>query len=129
MAIPVNEVIALQNIIPIPIILVRLKRSPNTPIKTEATEYENKIVKVIVRKKSSPKEFQKFIDKLYRSGVHDLKIVENFSIVENAEFDIEEDENTISILNRYIDESEIEFDKGIVKNIFRDLYRQACEVE
>ena len=44
-------------------------------------------------------------------------------------FDIEEDENTISILNRYIDESEIEFDKGIVKNIFRDLYRQACEVE
>ena len=44
-------------------------------------------------------------------------------------FDIEEDENTISILNRYIDEAEIEFDKGIVKNIFRDLYRQACEVE
>ena len=93
------------------------------------TEYENKIVKVIVRKKSSPKEFQKFIDKLYRAGVQDLKIVENFAIVENEEFDIEEDENTISILNRYIDEAEIEFDKGIVKNIFRDLYRQACEVE
>jgi len=93
------------------------------------TEYENKIVKVIVRKKTSPKEFQKFIDKLYRSGVQDLKIVENFAIVENEEFDVEEDENTISILNRYIDESEIEFDKGIVKNIFRDLYRQACEVE
>ena len=93
------------------------------------TEYENKIVKVIVRKKSSPKEFQKFIDKLYRSGVQDLKIVENFAIVENEEFDVEEDENTISILNRYIDEAENEFDKGIVKNIFRDLYRQACEVE
>ena len=93
------------------------------------TEYKNKIVKVIVRKKSSPKEFQKFIDKLYRSEVQDLKIVENFAIIENKEFDIEEDENTISILNRYIDEAEIEFDKGIVKNIFRDLYRQACEVE
>ena len=36
------------------------------------TEYENKIVKVIVRKKSSPKEFQKFIDKLYSAGVQDL---------------------------------------------------------
>ena len=93
------------------------------------TEYENKIVKVIVRKKSSPKEFQKFIDKLYRAGVQDLKIVENFSIVENEEFDIDEDENTISILNRYIDEAEIEFDRGVVKSIFRDLYRQACEVE
>ena len=93
------------------------------------TKYKNKIVKVIVRKKSNPKEFQKFIDKLYRSEVQDLKIVENFAIVENEDFDIEEDENTISILNRYIDEAEIEFDKGIVKNIFRDLYRQACEVE
>ena len=56
------------------------------------TEYKNKIVKVIVRKKSSPKEFQKFIDKLYRSEVQDLKIVENFAIVENEDFDIEEDE-------------------------------------
>ena len=35
---PVNEVMALQKIIPIPIILVRLNRSPNTPIKTDATE-------------------------------------------------------------------------------------------
>ena len=93
------------------------------------TEYENKIVKVIVRKKSSPKEFQKFIDKIYRAGVQDLKIVENFAIVENEEFDIDEDENTISILNRYIDEAEIEFDRGVVKGIFRDLYKQACEVE
>ena len=93
------------------------------------TEYENKIVKVIVRKKSSPKEFQKFIDKLYRAGVQDLKIVENFAIVENEEFDIDEDENTISILNRYIDEAEIEFDRGVVKGIFRDLYKQACEEE
>ena len=93
------------------------------------TEYENKIVKVIVRKKSNPKEFQKFIDKLYRAGVQDLKIVENFAIVENEDFDIDEDENTISILNRYIDEAEIEFDRGVVKGIFRDLYKQACEVE
>ena len=93
------------------------------------TEYENKIVKVIVRKKSSPKEFQKFIDKLDRAGVQDLKIVENFAIVENEDFDIDEDENTISILNRYIDEAEIEFDRGVVKGIFRDLYKQACEVE
>ena len=93
------------------------------------TEYENKIVKVIVRKKSSPKEFQKFIDKLYRAGVQDLKIVENFAIVENEDFDIDEDENTISMLNRYIYEAEIEFDRGVVKGIFRDLYKQACEVE
>ena len=91
--------------------------------------YKNKIVKVIVRQKSKPKEFEKFIDKLYASGVQDLKIIENFDIQENEEFDIDEDENTLSILNRYIDESEFELDKNIIKDIFKDLYRQACEVE
>ena len=94
-----------------------------------ATEYENKIVKVIVRKKSKPKDFEKFIDKLYSIGVNDLKIIENFDIQENDEFDIDEEENTLSILNRYIDESEFDYDKTIIKGIFQDLYRQACEVE
>ena len=95
----------------------------------DATEYENKIVKVIVRKKTDPKSFEKFIDKLFTVGVHDLKIVENFEIQENENFEIEEDENTLSILNRYIEEAEVEFDKNIIKNIFQDLYKQACEVE
>jgi DNA repair exonuclease SbcCD nuclease subunit len=95
----------------------------------DATEYENKIVKVIVRKKSKPKDFEKFIDKLHSVGVHDLKIVENFDIQENEDFEIEEDENTLSILSRYIDEAEVEFDKTIIKGIFQDLYKQACEVE
>ena len=94
-----------------------------------ASEYENKIVKVIVRKKSKPKDFEKFIDKLYSVGVQDLKIIENFEIQESEEFEVDEEENTLSILNRYIDESEFELDKGIIKGIFQDLYRQACEVE
>ena len=91
-----------------------------------ATEYENKIVKVIVRKKSKPKDFEKFIDKLYSVGVQDLKIIENFDLQENEDFEIGEEENTLSILNRYIDESETQYDKSIIKNIFQDLYKQAA---
>ena len=95
----------------------------------DVTEYANKIVKVIVRKKSKQKEFDKFIDKLYKVGIQDLKIVENFDIQENEEFVIDEEENTISILNRYIDESECNFDKNVIKGIFQDLYQQSCEIE
>lgn len=93
------------------------------------SEYKDKIVKVIVRKKTNPKDFEKFIDKLYSSGVHDLKIVENFQIQESEEFEIDEEENTLSILNRYIDESEFDLDKNVIKEIFQDLYKQACEVD
>jgi DNA repair exonuclease SbcCD nuclease subunit len=102
----------------------------DTPHQTfDASEYSNKIVKVIVRKKSKQKDFEKFIDKLYKIGIQDLKIVENFEIQENENFVIDEEENTISILNRYIDESECDFDKSTIKGIFQDLYKQACEVE
>ena len=95
----------------------------------DAAEYENKIVKIIVRKKSNIKSFEKFVDKLYSSGIQELKIIENFDIIESEDFTVEETENTLSILNRYIDESEINLDKFIVKNLFQELYRQACEVE
>jgi DNA repair exonuclease SbcCD nuclease subunit len=102
----------------------------DTPYQTfDFSKYESKIVKVIVRKKSKPKSFEKFIDKLYSAGIQDLKIVENFDINESEDFKIEEEENTMSILNRYIDESEFELDKNIIKSIFQNLYKQACEVE
>jgi len=95
----------------------------------DTREYENKIVKVIVRKKTKPKDFEKFIDKLYNAGVQDLKIIENFEIQVSEDFEITEEENTMSILNRYIDESEISFDKSLIKNIFQEIYKEACLIE
>jgi hypothetical protein len=102
----------------------------DTPYQTfDAREYENKIVKIIVRKKTKAKDFEKFVDKLYTAGIQDLKIIENFEIQESEDFAIDEEENTISILNRYIDESEVQFDKNIIKGILQNLYKEACEVE
>jgi len=91
--------------------------------------YENKIVKVIVKKKTNPKDFERFIDKLYSSGVQELKIVENFDIGNNEDFVADETESTLTILSRYVDESECPFDPSIIKKIIKSLYSQACEVE
>ena len=79
--------------------------------------------------KSDLQRFEKFLDKLYSVGVHELKIVENFVIQNNEEFEVEETENTISILNRYIDESDMDCDKSVVKGILQKIYSEACEVE
>ena len=101
----------------------------NTPINEfDFDEYENKIVKVIVRKKSDQIEFEKFIDKLYASNVNDLKIVENFQIQEVEDIGHFESEDTFSILDRYIQESEIELDKSTLKNLIREVYQEACEM-
>jgi DNA repair exonuclease SbcCD nuclease subunit len=91
-------------------------------------EYENKIVKVIVRKKTDTKKFEQFIDKLYTSGIAELKIVENFEIKESAEFEAFESENTLSILNRYVEEAEVSLDKSIVQSLLQEVYQEACEM-
>jgi hypothetical protein len=94
----------------------------------DATEYAGKIVKIIVRQKSDPRSFEKFVDKI-SSVAEEVKVIENFAIEENDDFEVEESENTMSILHRYIDESETELDKSIIKKLFEKIYREACEVE
>jgi hypothetical protein len=94
----------------------------------DATEYAGKIVKIIVRQKSDPKSFEKFVDKI-SSVAEEVKVIENFALEENDDFEVEESENTMSILHRYIDESETELDKSIIKKLFEKIYREACEVE
>ena len=97
----------------------------------DAREYENKIVKVIVRKKTDIKKFEKFIDKLYAAGIAELKVTENFDFAGwygSDEFDPLESEDTISILNRYIEEAEVPLDKSLVKKIMHEVYQEACEI-
>lgn len=93
----------------------------------DAREYKDKIVKVIVRKKTNPKKFEKFVDKLYNVGVFELKVVENFQVEENENFEAFESEDTLSILNRYIEESEITLEKSIVQRVIQEVYQEACE--
>ena len=97
----------------------------------DASELEDKIVKLVVRKKTDTKKFEKFIDKLYASNVAELKIVENFEF--NGWFDKEldgdyESEDTMSILNNYIEESEITLDKSIIQKMMNEVYQEACEL-
>ena len=94
----------------------------------DARPYENKIVKIIVRNKPRPKEFEKLVDKLLSAGVADLKIVENFQLNESEEFEIEESEDTLCILDRYIEESETDLDKIFIKNLMRKTYQEAVEL-
>jgi hypothetical protein len=94
----------------------------------DTREYEDKIVKVVVRKKTDTKKFEKFIDKLYSSNIAELKVIENFVIQESEEFEAFESEDTLSILNRYIEEAEVNLDKSIVQRMLQEIYQEACEL-
>jgi len=94
----------------------------------DARELENKIVKVVVRKKSDRVKFEKFIDKLYNSNVAELKVVENFILHDVENFEAFESENTLSILNRYVEEAQVDLDKSRIQKMIQDAYQEACEM-
>ena len=104
----------------------------DTPYQTfDTRKYEGKIVKLIVRKKSNTKKFEKFVDKLYNSNVAELKIVENFEFngwYDDSDSEVYESEDTMSILHRYIEEAEVDLDKSIIQKMLQEVYQEACEL-
>ena len=94
----------------------------------DTRKYDDKIVKLIVRKKTDQTQFERFVDKLYNSNVFELKIVENFQLIDNEDFEAFESENTLSILNRYVEESEIDLEKSRIQTMISEVYQEACEL-
>ena len=76
-------------------------------------------------------KFEKFVDKLYKAGVADLKIIDTFDYgtgFVNYEDQGQETEDTLTLLSKYIDEVDTQVDKSKVKKLLQNIYQEACEV-
>ena len=91
-------------------------------------EYTNSFIKIIVEKKTKTDKFEFFISQLYAAGVHEIKVIEDPSFEQDLseEIDIEK-EDTLTILERYVDDME-HSDKSALKNIIKSLYVEALEL-
>lgn len=94
-------------------------------------QYRNTIVKVIVRNKTNPHWFDMFVDKLEKAGVIDMQVVEDhFHLDLEADDDIvNEAEDTLTILNKYVDQMQIQGDRQRLDNLIRTLYHEALTLE
>lgn len=93
--------------------------------------YRGCIVKVIVRAKNNPPWFDMFIDKLEKAGVIDIQVVEDhFHLDLEADEDIvNEAEDTLTILSKYIDQVQMTGDRQRLDNLMRNLYYEALSTE
>jgi len=48
---------------------------------------------------------------------------------DDVDFDGDKIEDTITILNKYVEDSDFDLNKERVKQLLREVYQQACEVE
>ena len=95
---------------------------------TKFGEYTNKIVKVVVRKKSDEKEYDRFMDALAHANPHDVKIIEK---TDHLVFDGEiynQTEDTMTLLDTYVDDLETDLSKNRIKGLMKEIYQAACEL-
>jgi hypothetical protein len=106
--------------------------SQNDYSKHNVTQYKDHYVKVIVVNKKDLYEFDKFTDRLLKADSFEVKIIEDFSELDasNVSDDIvENSEDTITLLDKYIDELDITLSKDRLKNTMKSLYNEAQDLE
>jgi DNA repair exonuclease SbcCD nuclease subunit len=93
--------------------------------------YNGKLVKVIVRNKTNPTWFDMYIDKLEKSGVSDVQVVDdhlNLNLEDDSDI-VNEAEDTMNILSSYIDTLKLEnVDRNRLDKLMRTLYADALSV-
>ena len=91
------------------------------------SDLEGTFVKLIVEDKGDQTKFDYAVRQLQSWGLADLKIIEDLS-VEMEDSLVLETEDTITLLDKYIDEIDLPVDSENVKSIMRSLYVEACEL-
>ena len=88
-------------------------------------------VKIVVLNKQNPFLFDNVIDNIYKAGVADLSIVEDFndSIIADDQDIIDQAEDTMTILSKYIDNLTLDVEPDKLKGIMRELYVEALNTE
>ena len=94
-------------------------------------ELKETYVKLVVLNKQNPYLFDHVVDCLYKAGVADLSIVEDFSdtILENEDELVDQAEDTMTILSKYIDNLTLDVDSDILKKLMREIYIEALNTE
>ena len=102
----------------------------NNPKDFDASYLTDKMVKIVVRQRDDYKMFDKFVDAIVKVNPLELKIIENVDVYdEYVNCDEIPTEDTLSILDKYVEESEFELDKNTIKKLLREFYKEALEVE
>ena len=92
------------------------------------SDYNGKIVKVVVRQKTSEKEYDMFMDSLMKANPSDVKVVERTDDLVFGGDIVEQTEDTITLLDKYVDDLETNLNKSRIKGIIKKIYQEACEV-
>ena len=100
--------------------------------KHDVSKYKNHYVKLIVVNKNDLYKFDKFTDRLYKADCHEIKIIEDFTDLNATTVSddiVKNTEDTMTLLGRYVDESDTPLKKDRLKENLAKLYHEAQDLE
>jgi hypothetical protein len=103
----------------------------NEIVNADYSQYTGKQIKIVIEKRNNSFMFDTLIDNLVKVNPMDVSVVEDFSDVVFAPDDVKIDEaqDTISILNSYVDNLTLPVESDKIKVILRDVYNEAIALE
>ena len=102
----------------------------NDIINADYSYLNGKFLKIVVEKRNNSFLFDTLIDTITKVAPLEVAVVEDFSeITENVEVDIDQAEDTITILNKYVDGLTLPVESDKIKTVLRDVYNQALSME
>jgi DNA repair exonuclease SbcCD nuclease subunit len=106
-------------------------KSTEEVLERDFSKYAGSYVKLIVTNKDNPFNFDLFTSKLYEAGPIEVTIVEdhrNMDAISEADL-INETEDTLTILSKYIKTIESNVDNERLDKLMRSLYTEALNME
>jgi DNA repair exonuclease SbcCD nuclease subunit len=100
-------------------------------LSVSAHNLHNSYVKVIIKQKTNPYNFDLYIDNLEKIGIENIQIVDD-----HLNLDLEDDsdiggdvEDTVSFLKHYVDQLDFKVAKPKITNLLTNLYNEALAKE
>ena len=93
------------------------------------SQHKDTYIKVVVVNKTNAYLFDLMLDNLLKAGVADISVVEDFTEASNDDEIIDEAEDTVTILNKYIDGLTIDVEHKKLKSLMKEIYVEALNTQ
>ena len=98
-------------------------------VKEHPEEFSNKFIKIIVKQKKNPYILDRYIDAIEQCNPHNVTIEDIIHHIESEEGDIEQIEDTLTYLKKYVNNMEDFSNKENLLNFIEELYIEAINLE
>ncbi len=106
-----------------------VEKTPEQMLNFDATRYAGTFVKMVVKNKENPYLLERMIDKFEKADIVSLQVVEEMSMygldVDVKEDDVDESEDTLSILHKTVQAAPDISDKPELEKFLNEIYYEA----